>query len=269
MNYKMKEKNLIIIGILALLVLYKYIDYQCFYAKENKVTMTSEKINNDIKITQISDFHSNTLKNMDYFLKKVKEFDPDFLILTGDINDYGVKEKIDKSIAFVEKLKVFNKKTFYILGNHEEAGPMLDEFLRRLEENGVIILRNSDQILEINGNKVYIFGTEYFGFDYSSFKGKKDYVNIVLAHYSKLIRDNYNGLEDFVFSGHTHGGQVRFPLLGALWAPGEGFFPSYDKGVFDYENFKIYVDSGLGNTKFNLRFLNRIQFSNITLKKRQ
>lgn len=262
----MKYKISIFIGILALVILYKYIDYQCFYAKENRVTMTSEKIKNQIKITQISDFHSNTIKNMDYLLESVRKFDPDFIILTGDINDYGIQEKIDKAIAFVEKLKSLDKTTFYILGNHEENGPLLDEFLKGLEDNYITVLRNSDQLMDVNGNKVYIFGTEFYGFDYSSFKGSEDCVNIVLAHHSKFIRENYNGMEDFVFSGHTHGGQVRFPLLGALWAPGEGFFPDYEKGVFEYKNFKIHVDSGLGNTMYNLRFLNRIQFSNITLK---
>lgn len=228
--------------------------------------MTSNKIKKRIRITQISDFHSNTLKNLDFLMKKVKNFDPDFIILTGDINDYGVPHKLDKAIKFVEQLKVLNKKTFYIMGNHEERGPMLEEFLDRLIENGIIVLRNSGSLEEINGNKVYIYGTEFYGFDYSNFKGKDEYVNIVLAHHSKFIRENYTGLEDFVFSGHTHGGQVRFPFIGALWAPGEGIFPKYDKGVFDYESFKIHIDSGLGNTKMNLRFFNRIQFSNIILK---
>lgn len=246
--------------------LYKYIDYQCFYAKENTVTMTSKKVKNEIKISQISDFHSNELKNMDYFLESINDFDPDFIILTGDINDYGVKHKFDKAVKFVEELKGLNKKTFYISGNHEEAGPMFDEFLDKLRENEVLILRNSDYIEKIGENKVYLYGTAYYDFSYENFKGCDSYVNIVLSHHSKFIRENYTGQEDFVFSGHTHGGQVRFPFIGALWAPGEGFFPKFDKGVFDYENFKIHIDSGLGNTKFNLRFLNRIQFSNITLK---
>ncbi|MDD7305993.1 MAG: metallophosphoesterase [Peptoniphilaceae bacterium] len=228
--------------------------------------MSSTKIKNKIKITQISDLHSNTIKNMDFFMEKIKDFDPDFLILTGDINDYGEKVKIAKTISFIEKLKDIDKKIYYILGNHEERGPLLNEFLQRLRANKVIILRNSDDLIEVNGNLVYIFGSEYFGFDYSTFKARPEYVNIVLAHHSKCIRDNYNGKEDFVFSGHTHGGQVRLPFIGALWAPGEGFFPKYDKGVFAYKNFKIYIDSGMGNTKYNLRFLNRIQFSNITLK---
>lgn len=262
----MTYKIIIVFVIVILFALYKYIYYQCFYAKENTVTMTSDKIKKYIKITQISDFHSNTLKNLDFFIESVKKFDPDFLILTGDINDYGVQHKFDRAVKFIEELKVLNKKAFYIMGNHEEAGPMLEEFLDKLRQNGVIVLRNSDSLEEIRENKVYIYGTEFFGFDYSNFKGKNEYVNIVLAHHSKAIRENHTGMEDFVFSGHTHGGQVRLPIIGALWAPGEGFFPKYDKGVFEYESFKIYVDSGLGNTKYNLRFLNRIQFSNIILK---
>lgn len=261
----MKYKYIILL-VIGLIALYKYIDYQCFYAKENLVTMTSKKIKNDIKITQISDFHSNTLKNLGEVFKTIEKFNPDFIILTGDINDYGEEEKIKKAIDFVEKIKDLDKKTYYILGNHEENGPLLDEFLDKLVENKIKILRNSSDLISVNGNQVYIFGSEHYGFDYSGFKGWDKYVNIVLAHHSRLIRENYKGGEDFVFSGHTHGGQVRFPLLGALRAPGEGFFPKYDKGIFDYENFKIYIDSGLGNTKFNLRFLNRVQYSNISLK---
>lgn len=70
---------------------------------------------------------------------------------------------------------------------------------------------------------------------------------------------------DFIFSGHTHGGQVRLPLIGALISPGEGFFPNYDSGEFPYKNGIIYVDSGSGNTFLPLRFLNPIGFSNITI----
>lgn len=228
--------------------------------------MTNSKIKNEIKITQISDFHSNTINNLDYLMTTIRDFDPDFIIMTGDINDYGVIYKFEKAVEFIEEIKTLNKKTFYVLGNHEEVGPMLNEFIEKLIENNVIVLLNSDYLLNIKQNKVYIFGTKFYDFDYSLFNGKEEYLNIILAHHSRLIRENSNGLEDFVFSGHTHGGQVRVPFFGALWAPGEGYFPKYDKGEFEYKNFKIHIDSGLGNTRYNLRILNRIQFSNITLK---
>lgn len=102
-------------------------------------------------------------------------------------------------------------------------------------------------------------------FSYKNYKPKKNSINVILSHYSKIVRDNYIGNEDFIFSGHTHGGQVRMPIIGGLIAPGEGVLPNYDKGVFNYKDSIIYVDSGLGNTFLPLRFLDQIEYSNITL----
>ena len=48
---------------------------------------------------------------------------------------------------------------------------------------------------------------------------------------------------DLTLSGHAHGGQWRFFGKG-IFAPGQGIFPKYTKGV--YEN-RLIVSSGLGN----------------------
>lgn len=64
----------------------------------------NDKLKENIRITQISDFHSNILRNMGYFKKKILEFNPDFIILTGDINDYGVVKKFNKAINFLTEL---------------------------------------------------------------------------------------------------------------------------------------------------------------------
>lgn len=258
--------KILLIFLVALVIFLEYNHLQCFVAKENKVEMKSKKIKSDIKITQITDFHSNVLNNLDFVLNSIKKFNPDFIILTGDINDYGVQKKFDRAMYFVKKIASLGIKTYYIIGNHEQRGPMKEEFLNELIKNKLEVLHNSGTEIFVNDNKIYIYGTGFYDFDYKNFNPKDNYVNIVLAHHSRFIRENYTGDEDFVFSGHTHGGQVRAPFLGALYAPGEGFLPKYDKGVFDYKGFKIHIDSGLGNTKYNLRFLNRIQFSNITLK---
>ena len=265
----MKDKIILLVSLLIIfgILLFKYIDFQCKYARENKLTIKLKKIKNPIKITQITDFHSNSLKNLDYVLDKIKKFDADFIILTGDINDYGVKKKFDKAIYFLKKLSELGIRTYYISGNHEEAGPMFDEFIKEIQKLKIKYLSNSSDSIKVNGNELYIFGLTYYDFDYEKYKGGKDTVNIILSHYSKNVRDNLKGSEDIIFSGHTHGGQVRLPIIGAIYAPGEGFFPKYDKGLFDIKSKKLYIDSGLGNTLLNLRFLNRVQFSNITIKR--
>lgn len=262
----MKKKTKIITGLaLAGLCLALYIDRQCFVAKEEKVILKSEKIKNPIKITQITDFHSNAIKNLDEVLENIQNFSPDLVILTGDIIDYGTEDKIERSVYFLEKLRSLNIKTYYITGNHEEGGPNLDKFLSEIERLGITYLKNEGERLDINGNKVYLYGTSMFDFSYDNYKADDESINIILSHFSKNVRDNYQGNEDFIFSGHTHGGQVRLPIVGGLVAPGEGFFPNYDKGSFKFNDSIIYIDSGLGNTFLPLRFMDQIQYSNIVL----
>lgn len=262
----MKNKTKIALGLTtSALALGLYINNQCFVAKEEKITLKNEKLNSPVKITQISDFHSNAIKNLDELLINIKNFDPDFIILTGDIIDYGTASKIERSVYFLKKLSTLNKKTYYITGNHEEAGPNLDVFLKEIDKLGIKYLKNEGELLNVNGNKIYLYGTSMFSFSYENYKPSKESVNIILSHFSKNVRDNYRGDEDFIFSGHTHGGQVRMPIIGGLLAPGEGALPDFDKGAFLYKNSTIYVDSGLGNTFLPLRFLDQIQYSNITL----
>ena len=262
----MKKKTKIITGLaLAGLCLTLHVDNQCFVAKEEKVILKSEKIKKPIKITQITDFHSNAIKNLDEVLENIQNFNPNLVILTGDIIDYGTEDKIERSVYFLEKLRSLNIKTYYITGNHEEAGPNLDKFLSEIERLGITYLKNEGERLNINGNKVYLYGTSMFDFSYENYKADDESVNIILSHFSKNVRDNYQGSEDFIFSGHTHGGQVRLPIVGGLVAPGEGYFPNYDKGVFKFKDSIIYIDSGLGNTFLPLRFMDQIQYSNIVL----
>lgn len=263
----MKNKKIKIgAGILASIIgLGIYFDNQCFRAREEKVKMTSPKVKNEIRLTQISDFHSNVLKNLDEVLANIEEFDPDFIILTGDIIDYGTDKKIQRSLYFLEKLMKLDKKTYYISGNHEEGGPNFDVFLKEIEELGIVYLDNKGVNLGIKGNDIYLYGMTMFGSSFDNYKPGENSINIILNHFSKNVRDNYRSDIDFVFSGHTHGGQVRLPIIGGLLAPGEGFLPEFDKGIYKFNNSSIYIDSGLGNTFLPLRFLDQIQYSNITL----
>lgn len=264
MNKNIKKK--IGLGLaLAGLSLALYIDNQCFVAKENKVLLQSPKISSPIKITQISDFHSNALKNLDEVMEKIEKFDPDFIVLTGDILDYGEDRKIERSLYFLKNLSKLKKKTFYITGNHEEAGPKLDLFIKEMEKFGIKYLNNNGEYLEVSGQKIYLYGASMFNFSYENYQGNENSINILLTHFSKNFRCNYKEDIDFVFSGHTHGGQVRFPIIGGLISPGEGFLPNFDKGVYTYKNSTIHIDSGLGNTFLPLRFLDQIQYSNIIL----
>ena len=69
-----------------------------------------------------------------------------------------------------------------------------------------------------------------------------------------------------VLSGHAHGGQIRLPFLGGILAPGQGFFPEYDSGLYTDETTSMVVSRGLGNSVFPFRLNNPPEIIIITLK---
>jgi predicted MPP superfamily phosphohydrolase len=70
---------------------------------------------------------------------------------------------------------------------------------------------------------------------------------------------------ELMLSGHAHGGQFRLPLIGGLYAPGQGVFPEYDSGVYTYGHTHMIVSRGIGQSSFPLRFNNRPELVIVTL----
>jgi predicted MPP superfamily phosphohydrolase len=56
-------------------------------------------------------------------------------------------------------------------------------------------------------------------------------------------------------AGHTHGGQVRLPVVDSLWAPSGGL--PYLQGWYTKNRSQLYVSRGIGTTIVPARFLAR------------
>lgn len=242
-----------------------YVHDQCFVAVEKRETFYSDKLKNDIKISHISDFHSNAIKNLDELLGKIDDFSPHIIVLTGDIIDAPTDKKIQRSAYFLKRLTDLGYPTYFVSGNHEEAFTESEIFYKIVDKLGIKRLENEGDLITIGESDLYIYGINYFKPSFENFSPKEESFNLVLSHFSKNVRDDYDEDFDLILSGHTHGGQVRAPFVGALLAPGEGYFPDYDMGKFTYEDSTIYIESGLGNTFLPLRFLNPISYTNITI----
>ena len=72
-------------------------------------------------------------------------------------------------------------------------------------------------------------------------------LNVVLSHRPSLMEEYGESGADLVFSGHAHGGQVRMPLIGPLFAPDEGALPDYTAGTYLAGETWVVISRGLGN----------------------
>ena len=94
-----------------------------------------------------------------------------------------------------------------------------------------------------------------------------DYFKILSSHRPENFNIYVNNDIDVVFSGHAHGGQIRLPFIGGLYAPHQDFFPEYDSGLYTEDNTNMVVSRGLGNSLFPFRVNNPPEIIIVTLKK--
>lgn len=267
-------KILLIIGVMAV-ILYIYIYNQISIFRVKDIKISSNKLSKSIKITQISDFHSNHLIDLEKMRNEIEQFDPDFIVLTGDMIDYSGRE-LNTVFELFSTIAKSDKDIYFIHGNHETNHRLYKELRAEIERLGIIILENNSMTILVNDEKINLTGLKF----YSQLRSNEeinqyqksikdlnlDYYNILLLHSPNNIENLLNEKQDLVLSGHTHGGQLRLPIIGPIIAPGQGLFPKYDKGIFKVNNTTLYIDSGLGNSGVPLRLLNPVQFSNITIE---
>ncbi len=90
-----------------------------------------------------------------------------------------------------------------------------------------------------------------------------DAKRILLTHYPLDIENVKGSRFDLILSGHSHGGQVRIPFLGALTVPFG--VNGYQRGVYQTPAGPLHVSAGLGTFFLPIRFLCRPEITLIEL----
>lgn len=224
-----------------------------FPLKTVRYTVYSAKITKKIRAAQISDLHSCYYgKDMKNLLDALDEAAPDIVVLTGDIYD---------DIADNENTRIFLKAAakkypcFYIAGNHENRLGDREKYRRETESYGVTVLEGDN----VRFGEITVCGAANSSDGTLSFaksvekcaENADDGFNLLLAHYPERI-DSYLSFDkfDLILCGHAHGGQWRIPcILNGLFAPGEGLFPKYAGGRYDFDSGTMIVSRGLSRTK--------------------
>ncbi len=260
---------------LVIIILFLIVDiyFEVNYGKIESVVLKSKKLpkGKTLKILHISDIHNKKLSdNTRNLLKDIKKLEPDIIALTGDIID-GKTKDFKNIYHIMEELVKINDATYFVSGNHEWRNPKTKDFLKGLKKRNIKIINNSNEIITKDSFSINVCGIDdpYTNHDDTN----KAFNNISRSNFTLLLSHSPNIIFkedslpcDLVLCGHTHGGQIRLPFIGGLIAPGQGYFPKYDKGIYKLENDTIlYINSGLGTSSLPLRFLNRSQVSFITL----
>lgn len=225
------------------------------------------------RIAQVSDLHNAEFgKNNKKLIDKLKATNADIIVMTGDMID-SRNTKTDVAINFAkEAVKI--APCYYVTGNHEaRIRKDYEVFKKGLIEAGVNVMENKACEIVAGNDKITLIGLNDTGFDFST---RIDYLlsdampdddnyKILLAHRPEYF-EMYEGV-DLVFSGHAHGGQIRLPFIGGLFAPGQGFLPEYDSGVYTDGGTTMVVSRGVGNSLFPVRVNNKPEIVVVELQK--
>lgn len=220
-----------------------------------------------LKVGQIADIHAGPLvpqKLIKEGVDIIMANRPDLIVLTGDFvsgatkflwTSYGgfKKRHYDYCMEELGRLKA-PLGVFAVLGNHDfwSGQEVALKIARGLEGLGVQVLRNKAIPIERKGEHLYLVGVDdYWEDSYSLTVALKnvpeDACRILLSHNPDVNEDIESLKEriDFVISGHTHGGQVVLPFMGALYIPSP-FGQKYLAGLVRDKERQTYISRGLG-----------------------
>ncbi len=237
---------------------------------------------NGMTIAQLSDIHLNEYTEP-FLLREsidhINRMHPDMVLLTGDyVSAQMLPRNMTMSAAWECAgllSKIACKQRYAILGNHDYmAGEQ--EITDALRKNGIPVLRNAFLPIERDGARFWLAGLE------DPVCGRPDPDRtmpaairnepkepiILMCHapdfVDEIAQHPVSQSIALVLSGHTHGGQVRLPLLGALHLPPGG--QKYIEGWFPVGNMQLYVNRGIGSVGVPFRFDCRPEITLFTLR---
>ena len=222
-----------------------------------------------IRLAQVSDIHSGSFWNKTAVQGGVEMLlgeKPDVIAFTGDLVNNETTEVKDY-------IDVFNKLraplgVFSVTGNHDYGDYRAWNTKAEKEENfrnliqahkalGFRLLKNENEILNVDGEQLAIVGIENWGAGRFSKYGKLDAAlegtsdvstKILLSHdpshWDAQVR-NHNQHIDLTLSGHTHGFQFGVEIGGFKWSPSQYIYKQW-AGLYEEHDHQLYVNRGFG-----------------------
>jgi predicted MPP superfamily phosphohydrolase len=260
-------------SIAALLVLLNWGTKTWFVSRYYE--LSDARIHDDVRIAIISDLHGALYgEHQGELIAALEQQNPHVVLLLGDIFDqHGIDESAKELINALSNR--FN--CYFVPGNHEYKSSSLGVIRDLLQQAKIPLLTGASTMLSVEETRVQIFGVD----DGQGGKSKQlaqiadaadqrnDQIFSILAiHVPNGVESYLHYGFDLMLSGHTHGGQIIIPgLPNGLYAPGQGIFPKYGGGQFDFGEQTMIISRGLSQKPLYLpRLGNSPELTFVTLK---
>lgn len=266
---------LIVILFLSLLGYARYIEPNLLTVKT--FDLETRKQIEPCTILFFSDTHFGKFYDVSHVKKIVEKINhekPDIVILGGDLLDNYARDRESMNLEYLkEELQKIEAKAgkYAVWGNHDYGGGAVRIYKDFMASCGFELLDNDSILLENYGITLIGYDDYLMGWtDPSLYHIKSDFYNVIVTHEPIVSRFIESESENFLLSGHTHGGQVSIPFLTAKFLPeGSGQFLKgfYTEQEINTEvSLKMYTSSGIGMTRYPFRFGNIPEIIKINLQ---
>lgn len=209
-----------------------------------------------VRFVQFSDLHYKGDEGYAAeVIRAINQLAPQFVCFTGDLVED--KRFSRAALAFIRQIKA---PVYGSPGNHDYwCGASFEEYEETFASTGGGWL--VDRSAVIAAHDLEIVGMAMKGIH--ALQPAQASRRILLLHYPAMADHLQGPRFDLILSGHSHGGQVRLPLIGALRLP-HGVGP-YDMGYFESAGGPLYVNAGIGTYGPSLRFNCRPELTVVTM----
>ncbi len=257
----------------------KVIGAEALELGEHRILISNVPGQKPLKILQLSDLHASETVSLDFIQRAVNlglESRPDLICLTGDY----ITRKYDQWERYADILAPLAAAapTYATLGNHDggrwcrqhlDGYNDTEEVRKLLEKSQIKLLDNSVEQVDLRDWKINLAGLgDVWAKEFSPEKTFKNVSatsgrhTVVLSHNPDTKDALKNHPWDLMLCGHTHGGQVRLPLVGAPISPVRD--KRFVQGLHRWDNRWIHITKGVGNL-YGLRINCRPEVSLLTL----
>lgn len=207
------------------------------------------------RFVHFTDFHHKG--DVEYaadMVRTINQLTPDFVCFTGDLVEEA--RFAPEALAFIRQIEA---PVFGVPGNHDfQSGVAFSDFADAFAATGGAWLAGESTLIPEHDVEIVGMGRK----GVRAFGARRAERQMLLMHYPAVA----NGLGrrfDLILAGHSHGGQIRLPLVGALLVPkGVG---AYDHGYYETPGGPLYVNAGIGTYRIPFRWNCRPEITLITL----